>query len=220
MVSMENKIISTVKKEVFSLFGKSQLLKGKDRVTVLLESKEILQRLAFGITPDCSIECNRLVLYNLAYVCMEMQDKTSARFYINNIKNIIDNNEEYRNNNYGTYCNIMNIYSECNKLSVSERIRINEDNLRYYEENNIEDNAFISKSNICLLKGHLDEMIDILTNIHIRIIMCTEKEIELMQKLEGASRGIFEDLKKYGTQELCEEALETLDNASYLHQIV
>lgn len=220
MESMDNKIISTVKKEVFSLFGKSQLLKDNERITVLLEAKEILQRLAFGITPDCSIDCNRLVFYNLAYVCMEMQDNTSARFYINNIKKIIDSNEEYKNNNYGNYCNIMNIYSECNKLDVNERIRINEDNLKYYEENNIEDNAFISKSNICLLKRQFDEMIDILTNIHIRIMRCSREEEELMLKLEGASRGIFEDLKKYGTQELCEEALETLENASYLHQIV
>lgn len=155
---MDKLINSIVENEVFKCFKDGDFKTGE----------KILRKLSFRLNNE-STETKRLVLHNLAWVQEELGRVELAKKNIVIIKDIIENDEEYKRKNIGNYYLVLGLYIELfkNEITVEEKIKINQekykscwDNKKYLAE------ALLSKFDICFLKDDIEGMVDVIEEIH------------------------------------------------------
>lgn len=166
---MKNINIETeVKKEVFTRFANDQYDEGR----------EVLKKLAFCINEDSTTEEKRLVFYNLAWVNEYKKDINAAKFYIKNIKNIIENDEEYIKNNKIGYSNVLSLYRDLfsDEITTEEQIKMEIINREVYETKNDVLCMLICDFNIAKLEQDIDSMVWSIESLHIQYLITKNKE--------------------------------------------
>lgn len=203
---MVNNIVT---QNVFSHFERGEFTEGES----------ILRRLSFKLTQDNTTEEHRIVLYNLAWVLEELGRIDLAKDYIIKIKDIIEKDIEYMENNVEKYQMVLGLYSELFKdeLTTEDKIDINK---RKYEAccGNIDflDQALSSKFNIYSMQDDYEGMVDCVESIHnyvmteIYIDKTKEESDRLREKLKEVKTYMLEELKmrnKKVYDEICEEII-------------
>lgn len=151
-------ISSIVENEVFKHFKEGNFETGE----------KILRKLSFRLNNE-STETKRLVLYNLAWVQDELGRAELAKKNIMMIRDIIENDEEYKGENIENYYRVLSLYIELFKdeITIEEKISINKEKYKCcYNKREHLSSALISKFNIASLKNDTDEMVDVIQEIH------------------------------------------------------
>lgn len=205
-----NNIEKRVREEVFTLFEQKKFIEGE----------KILRQLSFQLNEDHSTEIHRLVLRNLSWVNYKINNMDMAKKYAKIIKNKVDKDLEYQQNNVVGCCNIMNLYSEFFKeeLTNEERLQINKANYECYHHD-IEnlDKTLTALNNIYLLERKFYDIPDIIEMIHMymetEILEDEKKDAKLKEKLSEIETEILKDLE-VACPFLHKELMETLFNTA------
>lgn len=109
-------LIKEVQEKVFSKFADGDFREGRN----------ILKKLVFKINSESSTEEKRMVYYNLAWVSKKLNDIPTAKFYIKNIKNIIEDDKFYCKKEVDNYSKVLQFYTDIYKdnLPIEEIIRV------------------------------------------------------------------------------------------------
>lgn len=151
-------INNMVENEVFKHFKEGNFETGE----------KILRKLSFRLNNE-STETKRLVLYNLAWVQDELGQVELAKKNIIIIRDIIENDEEYKRKNIENYYRVLGLYTELFKdeLTIEEKNKINQEKYRScYDNTEYLAEALVSKFDICFLKDDIEGMIDVIEEIH------------------------------------------------------
>lgn len=151
-------INNIVENEVFKYFKEGDFETGE----------KILRKLSFRLNNE-NTEAKRLVLYNLAWVQDELGRAELAKKNIVIIKDIIENDEEYKRENIGNYYRVLGLYTELFKdeITIEDKIKINQEKYNCcYDNKEFLSTALVSKFDICFLKDDVEGMIDVIEEIH------------------------------------------------------
>lgn len=178
-------INSIIKNEVFKCFKNKNFKEGE----------RILIKLSKRINDNVNTETKRLILYNLAWVQNKLGKCEEAKSNILKIKSLLERDEEYVENNKGSYFRTICLYIELfkNELDKSEKIELNKQILDCcHSDIDFLDQALTCKFDIYELKDDIVGMKDVIEEIHTHIVF-TKK---IIGKTEEETKGIIEKLKK------------------------
>lgn len=208
-------INSMVENEVFKNFRNGDFKTGEN----------ILRKLSLRLNKE-NTETKRLVLYNLAWVQDEIGQDELAKKNIVMIRNIIENDEEYKTNNIEKYYSVLGLYTELFKdeITTEDKIKINQEkykscynNIRYLAE------ALVSKFDICFLKDDIEGMVDVIEEIHSYVMQdiyidneSKEKNEDIRCQLKEVRKNVLSTLKEKDNlryNELFEELFNSTDSS-------
>lgn len=208
-------ISSVVENEVFKHFKEGNFETGE----------KILRKLSFRLNNE-NTETKRLVLYNLAWVQDELGRVELAKKNIVMIRDIIENDEEYKRENIENYYRVLSLYIELFKdeITVEEKIKINQEKYNCcYDKTEQLSGALISKFNIASLKNDTDEMVDVIQEIHNWIMEdiyidseSKEKNDKIRNQLKEVRRTSLLELKEkdiHAYNELFEELFNSTNSS-------
>lgn len=184
-------IITSVKNEVFTKFASGNITGGRDRLLELMSE----------LNSNSSTEEKRMVIYNLSVACRILGDEQGAKFYIKQIKNIIDSDDIYKNSNEtkGGYTDVLIFYMDYYFMDKSEKRKVYSDNYEFYM--NIPDKldrALMSESNMYLLDENYREVYETLCTLH-NCMMENKDDENLLGNLKFVRNEVINDLKIHST---------------------
>lgn len=167
-------IETEVKKEVFTRFANEKFNEGR----------EVLKRLAFYINENSTTEEKRLVFYNLAWVNEYKKDFNIAKFHIKNIKNIVEQDQEYMEKNKSKYLDILSLYRDLfqDEICVEEQIGMEIVRKGFYEENQDILRMLVCDFNIAKLEQDIEMMMWSIESIHMYYVNNKNKEDDKNEK--------------------------------------
>lgn len=212
---MDKVINNMIKNEVFKNFKNGDFKTGES----------ILRKLSLRLNNE-NTETKRLVLYNLAWVQDELGQDELAKKNIVMIRNIIENDEEYKTNNIEKYYSVLGLYTELFKdeITTEDKIKINQEkykscynNIRYLAE------ALVSKFDIYFLKDDIEGMVDVIEEIHSYVMQdiyidneSKEKNEDIRCQLKEVRKNVLSTLKEKDNlryNELFEELFNSTDSS-------
>lgn len=140
----------------------SNLAKGE-----IKEVEEELKKMALNIG-GLSTKDKKDVLYNLAYVCYHGDNINSAKFYIKNIRNIIENDSEFMKEFELDYIRVLQLYNILYKEEVSriERLETEKKAISLYFENKDQVGVNMCKFIIAVISDKFRDVEHIYKNIY------------------------------------------------------
>lgn len=208
-------INNIIENEVFKYFKEGDFKTGE----------KILRKLSFRLNNE-NTETKRLVLYNLAWVQDELGRAELAKKNIVMIKDIIENDEEYKRENIGNYYRVLGLYTELFKdeITIEDKIKINQEKYNCcYDNKEFLSTALVSKFDICFLKDDIDGMIDVIEEIHNWVIQdiyidneSKEKNDKIRNQLKeviGNTLDVLKDKDERKYNELFEELFNSTNSS-------
>ena len=173
-------IQQTVKEEIFPMLGEGKID----------EAEKKLRRLMLTLTDKNTTEDHRIVLCSLSRIKYITGDIDSAKYYMGRFKEILEKDDKYIEEYRDRYIDYMNLYAEVyeDDLSIDEQIEINNINLENARIKNDIVRMHTARVNIALLLEDLDQVEDVLMDIHIDI-----RNYEISKKVQG-HKVLTEDL--------------------------
>lgn len=140
----------------------SNLAKGE-----IKEVEEKLKKMALNIG-RLSTKDKKDVLYNLAYVCYHGDNINSAKFYIKNIRNIIENDSEFMKEFELDYIRVLQLYNILYKeeVSITERLETEKKAISLYFENKDQVGVNMCKFIIAVISDKFRDVEHIYKNIY------------------------------------------------------
>ena len=182
-----------VKEEIFPILGEGEFE----------EAEKKLRRLMLTLTENNDTEDHRMVLCSLSRIKYMTGDIDNAKYYINRFTEVLKYDAEYKENNKNGYCNYLNLYAEIFKdsIDVDEKIKINNINLDNAINNNDTARIYTAKANIAFLTDDIEEIEDILIDIHNyeKSILIDENKLidtEVLKDLCNLKIEIYKELKE------------------------
>ena len=182
-----------VKKEIFPILGAGKFE----------EAEKKLRRLMLTLTENNDTEDHRMVLCSLSRIKYMTGDIDNAKYYINRFTEVLKYDAEYKENNKNGYCNYLNLYAEIFKdsIDIDEKIKINNINLDNAINNNDTARIYTAKANIAFLTDDIEEIEDILIDIHNyeKSILIDENKLidtEVLKNLCNLKIEIYKELKE------------------------
>lgn len=147
-----------IKEEIFPMLGEGKFE----------EVEKKLRRLMLTLTDKNSTEDHRMVLCNIARIRYILGDIENAKYYISRFDKILKKDDKYMEEHHERYCDYMNLYGEiyADDLNIEEKIKINNINLKNAIQNNDTVRIYTAKVNVAFLKEDLEEVEDVLMDIH------------------------------------------------------
>ena len=173
-------IQQTVKEEIFPMLGEGKID----------EAEKKLRRLMLTLTDKNTTEDHRIVLCNIGRIRYLSGDIENAKYYMGRFKEILEKDDKYIEEYRDRYIDYMNLYAEVyeDDLSIDEQIEINNINLENARIKNDIVRMHTARVNIALLLEDLDQVEDVLMDIHIDI-----RNYEISKKVQG-HKVLTEDL--------------------------
>lgn len=182
-----------VKEEIFPILGEEKFE----------EAEKKLRRLMLPLTENNDTEDHRMVLCSLSRIKYMTGDIDNAKYYINRFTEVLKYDAEYKENNKNGYCNYLNLYAEIFKdsIDIDEKIKINNINLDNAINNNDTARIYTAKANIAFLTDDIEEIEDILIDIHNyeKSILIDENKLidtEVLKDLCNLKIEIYKELKE------------------------
>lgn len=182
-----------VKEEIFPILGEEKFE----------EAEKKLRRLMLPLTENNDTEDHRMVLCSLSRIKYMTGDIDNAKYYINRFTEVLKYDAEYKENNKNGYCNYLNLYAEIFKdsIDIDEKIKINNINLDNAINNNDTARIYTAKANIAFLTDDIEEIEDILIDIHNyeKSILIDENKLidtEVLKNLCNLKIEIYKELKE------------------------
>lgn len=182
-----------VKKEIFPILGEGKFE----------EAEKKLRRLMLTLTENNDTEDHRMVLCSLSRIKYMTGDIDNAKYYINRFTEVLKYDAEYKGNNKNGYCNYLNLYAEIFKdsIDIDEKIKINNINLDNAINNNDTARIYTAKANIAFLTDDIEEIEDVLMDIHNyeKSILIDENKLidtEVLKDLCNLKIEIYKELKE------------------------
>lgn len=182
-----------VKEEIFPILGEGEFE----------EAEKKLRRLMLTLTENNDTEDHRMVLCSLSRIKYMTGDIDNAKYYINRFTEVLKYDAEYKENNKNGYCNYLNLYAEIFKdsIDIDEKIKINNINLDNAINNNDTARIYTAKANIAFLTDDIEEIEDILIDIHNyeKSILIDENKLidtEVLKDLCNLKIEIYKELKE------------------------
>ena len=182
-----------VKEEIFSILGEGKFE----------EAEKKLRRLMLTLTENNDTEDHRMVLCSLSRIKYMTGDIDNAKYYINRFTEVLKYDAEYKENNKNGYCNYLNLYAEIFKdsIDIDEKIKINNINLDNAINNNDTARIYTAKANIAFLTDDIEEIEDVLIDIHNyeKSILIDENKLintEVLKDLCNLKIEIYKELKE------------------------
>lgn len=182
-----------VKEEIFPILGEGKFE----------EAEKKLRRLMLTLTENNDTEDHRMVLCSLSRIKYMTGDIDNAKYYINRFTEVLKYDAEYKENNKNGYCNYLNLYAEIFKdsIDIDEKIKINNINLDNAINNNDTARIYTAKANIAFLTDDMEEIEDILIDIHNyeKSILIDENKLidtEVLKDLCNLKIEIYKELKE------------------------
>lgn len=187
--------------------------------------EKILRKLSFRLNNE-NTETKRLVLYNLAWVQDELGRAELAKKNIVMIKDIIENDEEYKRENIGNYYRVLGLYTELFKdeITIEDKIKMNQEKYNCcWDNKEFLSTALVSKFDICFLKDDVEGMIDVIEEIHNWVIQdiyidneSKEKNDKIRNQLKevrGNTLDVLKDKDERKYNELFEELFNSTNSS-------
>lgn len=187
--------------------------------------EKILRKLSFRLNNE-NTETKRLVLYNLAWVQDELGRAELAKKNIVMIKDIIENDEEYKRENIGNYYRVLGLYTELFKdeITIEDKIKMNQEKYNCcWDNKEFLSTALVSKFDICFLKDDVEGMIDVIEEIHNWVIQdiyidneSKEKNDNIRNQLKevrGNTLDVLKDKDERKYNELFEELFNSTNSS-------
>lgn len=188
-------IKNIIKNEVFKCFGNGEFKEGE----------RILNKLSKRINENMDTETKRSILHNLAWVQEELGKYEEAKSNILKIKSILNTDEEYIENNKGSYFRTLGLYIELFKdeLEKSEKIELNKQILTCcHNDIDFLDQALTCRFDIYELEDNYEGMKDTLEEIHTYICFTTQfigktmyETEEIISKVKSVKKSVLKTLK-------------------------
>lgn len=182
-----------VKEEIFPILGEGKFE----------EAEKKLRRLMLTLTENNDTEDHRMVLCSLSRIKYMTGDIDNAKYYINRFTEVLKYDAEYKENNKNGYCNYLNLYAEIFKdsIDIDEKIKINNINLDNAINNNDTARIYTAKANIAFLTDDIEEIEDVLMDIHNyeKSILIDENKLidtEVLKDLCNLKIEIYKELKE------------------------
>lgn len=182
-----------VKEEIFPILGEGKFE----------EAEKKLRRLMLTLTENNDTEDHRMVLCSLSRIKYMTGDIDNAKYYINRFTEVLKYDAEYKENNKNGYCNYLNLYAEIFKdsIDIDEKIKINNINLDNAINNNDTARIYTAKANIAFLTDDIEEIEDVLIDIHNyeKSILIDENKLidtEVLKDLCNLKIEIYKELKE------------------------
>ena len=182
-----------VKEEIFPMLGEEKID----------EAEKKLRRLMLTLTDKNCTEDHRIVLCNIGRIRYLSNDIENAKYYINRFTEVLKYDAEYKENNKNGYCNYLNLYTEIFKdsIDIDEKIKINNINLDNAINNNDTARIYTAKANIAFLTDDIEEIEDVLIDIHNyeKSILIDENKLidtEVLKDLCNLKIEIYKELKE------------------------
>lgn len=161
----------------------------------LEQAEKKLRRLMLGLTDRNTTEEHRLIIFILAKIKYIQGDIDNAKYYMERFEKKLNQDSNYKNEykmGYSYYINLkVELYKD--ELSYEEKYRLYSENLKIGKERNDLCTIIITKFDLAHLDGDVDEIENILIDIHSYKYKRNLSEEDL-EAIEYAKRGINKEL--------------------------